>query len=42
LTENVDKINNYLSSLPQDQAEYQAQLAVKAGFIQFEEEEAIE
>ncbi|KAI8892950.1 Cdc37 N terminal kinase binding-domain-containing protein, partial [Globomyces pollinis-pini] len=39
LYEDVDKINAYLGSLPEEEASYQAQLAVKAGFIQFEEED---
>jgi hypothetical protein len=38
LLEDVDKINNYLTTLPPEEADYQAQMAVKAGFIQMEEE----
>lgn len=39
MKEDIDKINQYLSSLEPEEAEYQANLAVKAGFIQFQEEE---
>jgi hypothetical protein len=39
LTEDVDKINQYLSSLEPEEAEHQANLAVKAGFINFQEED---
>jgi hypothetical protein len=42
LKEDIEKINQYLSSLEPEEAEYQANLAVKAGFIQFQEEEADE
>jgi hypothetical protein len=38
LLEDVDSINKYLTSLPPEEADYQAQMAVKAGFIQMEEE----
>lgn len=38
LTEDIEKINQYLSSLEPEEAEYQANLAVKAGFISFQEE----
>lgn len=39
LLEDVDKINSYLGSLPPEEASFQANLAAKSGFIQFEEEE---
>lgn len=39
LLEDVEKINAYLGSLPPEEASYQANLAAKSGFIQFEEDE---
>ncbi|KAJ3323932.1 hsp90 co-chaperone Cdc37 [Boothiomyces sp. JEL0866] len=39
LNEDVDKINAYLSSLPPEEADLQAKLAAKAGFIQLQEDD---
>jgi hypothetical protein len=39
LLEDVEKINNYLGSLDPQEAQYQADLACKAGFIQFQEDD---
>ncbi|KAJ3306474.1 hsp90 co-chaperone Cdc37 [Kappamyces sp. JEL0829] len=39
LLEDVDKINAYLSSLPPEEASFQANLAAKSGFIQFQDED---
>jgi hypothetical protein len=39
LLEDVDKINAYLSSLSPEEADFQANIAAKSGFIRLEEEE---
>lgn len=39
LLEDVEKINNYLSSLDPEEAEHQAKIAEKSGFVQFESAE---
>lgn len=38
LTEDVDKINEYLSSLSPEESEVSAKMAIDSGFIQFETE----